>query len=471
MEKITNNKYEMSVRHKYIIAVVILFIFVFIPKFFLVGAVTLLIPFFFLIVCLALYNKSGWSILILALSFTFPYSGYLSEEDTHLLSEAMWLPFNVVRASILFVFICKFIRQNNNTFPKYSIKTFGSFLGLSVFYFIYNKESKEVADVLSWFTYTYLAYYVAHEEKISLKQFFFFIDIIFYCTAFYVVQEFIFHSSPYEVIYNKYIYIEKIRAKGLLGHPLILSVFLCYYQVCLYGKMILFKQKPYLTFLLLIIIGLMTASRTTIILFIVVFIVYIIVEIKNNRHSKVISIGFTLIGAIIIIICFFSTYIDNTFQRIYNAGADQRIGAYDVIWQIFIKNPLGVGLTGLKMEIESGNYRFSELFSKELMVIDNMYLSALGHYGIFSFLIIILYICPLIHFRYYVKDTNSKNLFSLMIMLYVIWFLLNFSFDTNVYVPINLFLFTFISFLGKEMKMYVLNKSNLVFNVSCQIKR
>lgn len=443
----------------------------FVPKFFLVGLTTLLTPFFFLIVYLALYNKSGWSILILALSFTFPYSGYLNKEDTHLLSEAMWLPFNVIRGSILFVFIYKFLRQKNNTFPKYSIITFGSFLVLSFFYFEYNKKLKEVLDVLSWFTYTYLAYYVAHEEKISLKQFFFFIDIIFYCTTFYVVQEFIFHSSPYEIIYDKYIYIEKIRAKGLLGHPLILSVFLCYYQVCLYGKMILFKQKPYLTLLLLIVIGLMTASRTTIILFMVVFIIYIIIEINNNRYRKIIGICFTLIGAITIIICFFNTYIDNTFQRIYNAGADQRIGAYDVIWQIFAKNPLGVGLTGLKMEIESGKYRFSELFSKELMVIDNMYLSALGHYGIFSFLLIILYMYPLIHFRYYAKDIHNKNLFSLMIMLYAIWFLLNFSFDTNVYMPINLFLFTFISFIGREMRFHILNKGNLAANVSYRTKK
>lgn len=442
-----------------IISILIVGIFILIPITLFFNQNYVFLGILLLIIYLSVTQKKGWSILILALVYCLPYSGGLSDENLKLLSDVMWLPYNIIRIIIVFVFIQYFcIHKIKNPIITKGFVLFSILIIVGIFYSINTNNYNEIIDLLTWFIFTYLTIYITQIDKIDLKSFLLYIDVIFYCTIFHVILEFVFHNSPYQVLYENFKSDSEIQAKGLLGHPLVLSSFLTLYQVTLYCKAILYKKFPYFNFVLLLIIGLMTASRTNIILFAIAFMYYYISEGKYKLIINNIKLILLSIISLLIIKLSFYNYVDNTIERFETGSTSHRIGAYDVAFKVFKANPWGVGITNFKNEISNTNYGFSILYDKDLPLLDNLYLTYLCQYGLFSIFYLLLYFYPIFYYRKFITCRENFNTYKVMTLLYLIWFLQNFSFDTGLYSPINYFFFFLVAILGNNLKPQKTNK-------------
>ena len=443
-----------------ILPILIIAIFVFVPFSLFSNQEYVFICILLIISYLSIYKKKGWSILILSILYCLPYSGGLSENGLKQLSDVMWLPYNIIRILILIVFFQYyfFLKIKNKILNK-SFVLFILLLIVAIFFFINTNNYNEILDLITWFMFSYLVIYITQIDKVELKTSLLYIDIIFYCTIFHVILEFVFHNSPYQILYANFKSESDIQAKGLLGHPLVLSSFFILYQVALYCKAILYNKFPYVNFILLIIATLMTASRTNIILFILAFIYFYISEGKHKRVYNNIKFIFLIIISFIIIKLSFSNYMENSIDRFKTGSTSHRLGAYDVTFKVFSKNPLGVGITNFKKEISDINYGFSTLYDKELPLLDNLYLTYICQYGLFSLIYLSLYFYPLYYYRKLLICRENLKVYKVMILLYVIWFLQNFSFDTGLYSPINYFFFFLIALLGQQLK------ENIKFNL------
>jgi hypothetical protein len=322
---------------------------------------------------------------------------------------------------------------------------------------------------------TYGVFYITFLDKMSLSQFYHVLDLIFYFTILYVYFEIAMQISPYQVIYADQLIDFQLRAKGLLGHPLLLSGFLSFYLVALLTKWILEKKLAIFNFLLAIPFMVLTASKTGIILFAFSLVVYIIVEKIYRKLYFIITVVLLAIGAALYIPSLDGNLAQTPLERIVSSNFDQRLGSYPVAMDIFSNNLLGIGPSkdALRSEIKkNGLYSLNALYNSEFLVFDNTYLTLLVSYGLLSILLLVIYINPLAYLIK-AKSKYSRPYLNAMILVFAVWFLQNFSFDSFIFFPINSFYFLLAGFMLKDFKLKIHalavknnNKINLLHSVN-----
>jgi len=284
--------------------------------------------------------------------------------------------------------------------------------------------------------------YVGYIDKINLYEFFNVLDIIFYFTIGYAFLEFFLHISPYEVIYNDMLIDLQLRAKGLCGHPIIFSSFLSFYMISLIIKYIIYKEFSLLNFLLVIPFLFLSASRTGFLLIGSTLFIFIILEKLYKRPV------FVLMTSLLIVFLIGSySYISNLvgsdlLDRLLNTESQQRLSSYTVAQNVFSRHVWGIGLSkdALKSVLaHSASVRNSK-FDVDFMVLDNSFLTLLISYGLFCFLFYIPYLQPLLY-SFKLKRRGYPKHFHSLLLLFLVWFLQNFSFDTFYHFQINAFYF------------------------------
>lgn len=423
----------------------------------------LAVPFFFFVklplICLLVggvffwmlkTNSKGFSVLLIALSLSYPYS---VTSDIDILSELTWWPVNIIRESIFLVFIVYYVISKYKC-EKLKPKAFGVMLiifVLSVFYSaISYSSSQEYVGWLNIFAYTYLFFYVVQIDKIGLSEFFRLLDVIMICTSAYVILEYFFNYSPYQTVYDSINFVDIIfRARGLLGHPLVLSSFILIYQATIYSRKLITNKKYYLLLSLSLVVGLLTASRTTLIVMILEFILFFIISGHYRDVRKFIWILISSSILVFSMIFLFQSQINDNLNRVENGNSDHRLAGYKSVFNLVQDYPFGVGEADLIRVIDIGGYKAKGLI-KGFETLDNFYLTQIGSYGLFSIIIFYFYYYFLI--RAFKNRKKNMPAFKSILIVYIVWSLLGFSFNMEQYLCISILMYGIISVLLKELE-------------------
>lgn len=398
-----------------------------------------------LIMYMALANKRGGTCVIFAYSLMIPYNGL----EGISVGVTFYIPYVAIS---LWYIINLFFKKQKINYNFFKINIISVMLIFIAFIFaVKNSSYIEIRDILPYLIAINLFFYICFLDKITLSQFFCILDIIFYFTLFFVIQENIFHKSPYQNIYNNLTPDFQLRAKGIIGHPLVLSSFLSFYHMALIIKGLIFKKWSIFNLILLLPLIVLLATKTIIVLIIASWTIYFILS-KSYKMIK-----FYLVLSFSVFITFqtfplFKGFVTEPLARVIESRPEQRLGAYSVATQVFENNILGIGLTrdALKNELNRSTYTLNSNYDVSFLIFDNSYLTALASYGILAILLFFPYINPILFFRKRITGAVYKKYKNSIFLLFSIWFLQNFSFDTILYFPVNSFYFMMMAFIIKD---------------------
>ncbi|WP_320054878.1 O-antigen ligase family protein [uncultured Acetobacteroides sp.] len=448
---IVNKKNTVTIA---IVAVILIFSFV--PWMFYTNLPVLSIIIGIVAVWMAYNKKIGYSFIFIALSFTIPYSPSLEKD---IIADYIWWPINAIRESIFLIFILYYVirKMYAKLITKHLLIILSSLLILSFLYSIYNNSN--FLELINWINtafYFILFYFITYNDQSSLKDFLLLLDILFICTSIYTIIEFIFQISPYQSLYSQYITFgiedEIGRAKGLLGHPLVLSSLVIIYQVTLYIRLMLFKEFKALLFALTLVIGVFTTSRTTVVIMAFSFIYYFIAAGIYKNPKKIIVIIFIITITIFAALNSLQYYINNNLNRIETSSSEHRMAGYTSVANFSADHILGVGYTDLTKKIKVEGYASKGLIDG-FGTLDNFFLTQIAAYGIFSIIVFAFYFY--LFFKSYHYRKKNKMLFRSAFMLFLTWCLIGLSFNLESYLCL---LLLFSGLYAKLNKQYLIEK-------------
>jgi len=402
---------------------------------------------FFLILefFLILNDKPGISILVLAYSVVIPYV----EAKTGI---SFYIPYiGVFLALFLYIIIKK--KKVFYSF-NFSVLLIPMLFVMSLFWGFNNSTFEEPKIMLLFILSTFGIFCITFYDKLKLSQFYILLDLIFYLTCVYALMEFFLKFSPYQLVYKDLPFDYQLRTKGLLGHPLVFSAFLSLYFSALLSKVIIYKKWNIFNFVLLLLMIILSASRTGLVLVGIAILLYVILNKAYKKVSFLIGLVFVL-TAIFFTLPFINDSLELTaISRILDASTDQRSGSYGVAFDIFLNNILGIGISidALKHEVSApgSHYALNSNYDKSFVIFDNTYLTGLVAYGVLSAFLYVIFISPLkFAFKYLRRGEDRKYGIS-VILVFVIWFLQNLSFDSIFYFPINAMFFVLCALFIKE---------------------
>lgn len=432
---------------KKIVLSLIVLMFVFVPHFFRGGS-TYLYAFIPLILGLAAAGVQGCSLLILALSFCFPYAGDFDEYGANVLSGLMRVPYQTMRLSIIALSLYYVFARGRKNVAADRMFWHVVLFSICVLLIDLLRGGGEFVSLTNLMLYTGVFFCLAVLDEFSADLFFDAIGLMFLMSSCYAVLESYWGYSPYAFFYSGFrVFDGAFRARGLLGHPLVLSGFICLYQCVLFSKYFFSKKIDVFGFLILISIGAATFSRTTVVSLMFGVLLFLFYSGVYKSFSKLflVACGFGLLSFVILLK--FDGVVSVFVDRFLNDGVDQRTGAYGVVANVFLDYPLGTGLNSLRHVVQSGDY-MSVGYDKDFFVLDNMFLTALGAYGFFSLLFVYTFFLPLEFVKRAAKTMASPARMSAVIACAML-LLMGFSFDVSLYPCLTMLYFLSMSvFIG-----------------------
>ena len=278
-----------------------------------------------------------------------------------------------------------------------------------------------------------------------MKQVFKILDLVFIFTAIYTILQQLFDISPYKIVYMMSRLIDSemqaVRAKGLLGNPLILCGVTLFYQITLYIRYYYYKEMNIFMLLLSCVVLLLSGTRTRIIAGTVLYIVYFI-QSKSYKSIKILLYNISaLIGISFFLIYFLGDYIYSVYERFLYASVEQRSEAFPSVMNMFAHNILGVGEGNVYTEVKKYATGFLELD----FTFDNFFLSQIAAYGILCVISITFYFIY-IKLAYQCKHKDI-NIFKSTCLIFITWSMIGFSFNLEAFVQCTYMVYGIIGFL------------------------
>lgn len=280
---------------------------------------------------------------------------------------------------------------------KKQIRIYGKFLFPSALlillgfsYSQYFDSTEDFVNTVFFLVNFVCVYLLIINSDISIRQFLNVLEVVFIALSTYAIMEFFFFITPYQDLYyiaNNFVFIN--RASSLCGHPLILVGFICFYQVYLYARILIYGKMPYSSIFLLALVSILSASRTSYLIDAFMLVSYLYFTIRYQRGSKT---TYSVLGLLIIAsiaFYFFADQFASSLERFSNTSAstDNRSSAFIVSWNIFKDYPFGVGYQ-LK-SIINGYTHYASGFT--MNVLDNVFLALLCRYGVFMVIYISIF--------------------------------------------------------------------------------
>lgn len=290
-------------------------------------------------------------------------------------------------------------------------------------------------------------FFVSYRCNISFKNYFKVIDFIFYLIVCYAFFEFILRLCPYNQYYNLLIGTNAEffgRAKGLLGHPLLLSGVVLLYQAVLFVKTFYKLKINIVNQILCIVCALITVSRTTLVVLSIEFILYLIFTQSYKSVKKFIIYLLCLIIILFGVIEFGEQYLTDLFIRIEEGNIDHRLAGWKTTYNLLSENYFGVGHTDIMDAIRKGGYA-TYGFATGFTTIDNVFLGELCSYGILGILTILFYYQYLI-FAFKKRKTTPVKYKSIL-FLYIVMTLLGLSYNWNGIGVVSLMFYSIVGYL------------------------
>ncbi|MCE7066567.1 O-antigen ligase [Dyadobacter sp. CY326] len=395
---------------------------------------------------LVLSRKAGVTTMIFAYSLMIP-----STSSTIGLGATRYIaPLYIVVIILVYWLFTKSRVKYNFSFAQWII------LPLLLFAFFNSARNNTVDEFVRMILFlisTFGVYYLTLLDRTNIRQFYALLDLIFYLTIIFVILEVLFIYTPYQIIYSEKFVDLQQRAKGLTGHPLVFSGFISFYIAALFVKGIILKHWSWFNMIMCVPFLILSASRTGLILAIASVLIYIFLE-KKYKNSTFLITSVVAAMTVLILFPYLMDLINSTsLKRLQTANVDQRLGAYSVVANIFASNVFGIGFSidALKSELAHGGFSLDSKFNSSFLVFDNAYLTLLTAYGIFSLLFYVIFVNP-VRFCLKHKALGFTKISNSAILLFAIWFLQNFSFDSIFYFPVNSFYFILMGLLVRQIQ-------------------
>lgn len=408
---------------------------------------TLGLTYIYCLNCL-IHKKYHICLVIIAISACIP-SGYSSGGiqipvfENMQLWQARFIQWALMFFGVYSIFTIKSIRINR----KYMQFLFLCLIFCTLVGFANTNNKQEIYTSTSITGVVVGMFFISYNCNITLKNYFKVIDFIFYIIVCYAFFEFILNLCPYNKYYNLLIGTNAEffgRAKGLLGHPLLLSGVVLLYQATLFIRTFYKLKINIVNQILCIVCALITVSRTTLIILSIEVILYLIFTQSYKSFKKFIIYISGLTIALLGIIMFGDQYLNDLFIRFEEGSAEHRLAGWQTTYNLLSENFFGVGHTDIMGAIRKGGYAASG-FTAEFTTIDNVFLGEFCSYGILGILTIIFYYQYLIFAFKNRKATPIK--YKSILFLYIIMTLLGLSYNWNGISVVSLMFYSIVGYL------------------------
>lgn len=328
------------------------------------------------------------------------------------------------------------------TFLKNNVLFFVLYAIVCLIWYFINGDIAEITILLKFGLY--LSFIIIfYSSKVTQEEYFRAFDLITIIYGIYYSLEFFLRYTPYESFFHygldgidTFDLFSVFRPHGLLGNPLISSVLFLFELVFIMFRYIKFGKMNKLMLVFTFILCLLTVSRTSIVGAVMIISTGLYFKALTTRKIpwKFIT---CICVAIVILICFSEIFFGSLINRFSNndgpdVGITFRLSGFIAVKNLFLDNPLGVGVSPLLKIIEMKYATANWIFG--FKTLDNYFLTQIGQYGILAF---IPCCCSFNWFIYIWNRRKSLKtdctIYYGMVMILLLLMLISFSHDWEVY--------------------------------------
>lgn len=396
------------------------------------------------VACTYFFSKGRtWVMLIPLLLFLYP--SQLETEVAPIAKAVAKKAPSFIEYPIMIAFVYSLVKKKIAKFGNLLLPSALLFL-MGIIYSVFYDTREDFVNTLFFLVNYVFVYLLIINSTISIKQYLQVLEVVFIALCSYGILEYFYMLTPYQDLYyvsNGFTFIN--RASSLCGHPLVLVGFLCFYQIYLYARIVVFGKMPYASIVLLLIVSILTASRTAYLVEGLLLVSYLIYIIKYQRNTKTTYTVMSILIIVSFVLYYFSDQYLASLDRFSNTAVstENRSSAFIVAWNIFQENILGVGYH-LKDIIDKYSH-FASGFT--MNVLDNVFLALLCRYGILMLVYLYLFMEPIR--MTYKRIKKDKGIMFVFILLCVNLLALSFSFIFIDFFPFVLFSSCTIGFIYK----------------------
>lgn len=421
------------------IIIVFIAIYVVLPPFIASKPITLTYAALFFAYFIYLFIKGNLTKIILIMAYL--YFGTPSMGSDHTGAITYILPTTILSLSILGILkklydaeVSAFFQFGKSEILLLLFFLLLNFIDDGIFYSYYN------LFIISFFANRI----IVCRSNINADELFVGFRVLLFIQFVVIILERVFFYRAYPSVFEDSSVLEALRCSGYTGHPLVLSSFFIMYAILLF-IISSWKNKFYIIdTIILVICCIFLSSRTPLIIILLVCISSFLLYIRHNIFKALLVILTMVISFTYIINNseMANIYMD-TSERIENSGADQRLGAFEITKKVIEKEPLGIGLYDQDVfikKLNQLNINSTDLFSVDMAVIDNSFLTSLISFGVFGLFIFHFFFAPIVH-SYKILDKRITKISLCMIVC--IFIMINFSFDMIIYQYLMLLFFVY----------------------------
>lgn len=286
----------------------------------------------------------------------------------------------------------------------------------------------------------HLFFYVCYYDKLSIKETFLGLTVLFTITAIYAALEYHLHFCPYSMIYltsSSYDSVYSIgRAVGLLGNPLILCCVATFYLVTVLNSNFRGEKINMVLICLSIYILLIVTSRTSIAVLVGIMVIFLYLSQMYKSPKRLFLIVSFALCMILAAQYYLPDVIDNLVYRMMYSERSHRQSGLETCLNILADQPFGLGAKNFGQKVLAYAAAGKE---EGINTLDNFFLSQIAYYGILGIIVIYYY---LYYFFVALRKWKYDKVFSYQIGLYALAFcLIGFSFDLESYPHLNIVLY------------------------------
>ena len=276
------------------------------------------------------------------------------------------------------------------------------------------------------------------------------IKILFFIQILIIIIERFYGYRAYPSVFDDSISLESLRCSGYTGHPLVLSSFFIFYSALLLIQSLKKNKFYYIDTICLIISCILLASRTPILIISFVCVINFLIFMRKKFFHAILICTCTCVAlSFLLNKSTLGEAFEDTIERISNAKADQRMGAFNITKQIADNNLFGIGLSStdkFKSELYKGYIIPNANFDRKFTITDNSFLTIICSFGYLGLTLFFLYFSPIIR----ITRSKKSNILISSSILCIIFILINFSFETIFYLQITFIYFLTINIISKN---------------------
>lgn len=323
-------------------------------------------------------------------------------------------------------------------FIRTELIIFFSLFCLCAFWYIITMKDVEITILFKYGLF-FSILILFYKSSITREDFYKMYDSVALVAGIYMAIEFFLRIAPYEEFINygvdgieQFDIASAFRPNGILGNPLTSTIVFLMELVFLFARYIETNKINIVLTILTFLFCLLCVSRTAIAGAIIIVITSFYMKVKISKKIPWKLYLFVGIGAAAIV-SIFGIAIDFLLQRVSDGGGPDvgitfRLSNYISVFNLVCDHPFGVGMSNLIKVVET-QYA-GPGWIPGFVTLDNFFLTAIGEYGIFSFIPISFYFYWFIYARKRKKNTVTYQLAFLILITFLF---VSFSYDWESY--------------------------------------